>query len=128
MPTPTRTPTRTKTPTPTRGPWQTLGTFRITFYAEKYKAGDVTLSGRPYYPDALTAALGPELLSNARKITGQRWPVIRITAPNGARCTFQVNDSGSEALEVDLPTETWRIFGYPPEQGVFMGTVEVYLR
>lgn len=38
---------------------------------------------------------------------------------------LRVADTGSDALQVDLPDKTWERFGYVPSQGVFTGTLEV---
>jgi hypothetical protein len=38
---------------------------------------------------------------------------------------LRVADTGSPALEIDLPDRTWERFGYPAGQGVFTGTLEV---
>jgi hypothetical protein len=55
-----------------------------------------------------------------------RWWGYLVRVCAGDRCeTLRVADTGSPALEVDLPDETWLRFGYPAERGVFTGTVEV---
>lgn len=38
---------------------------------------------------------------------------------------LRLTDTGSPALEVDLPDRTWERFGHPSSQGVFTGTLEV---
>jgi hypothetical protein len=38
---------------------------------------------------------------------------------------LRLADTGSPALEVDLPDRTWERFGYPSSRGVFTGTLEV---
>jgi hypothetical protein len=52
--------------------------------------------------------------------------LVRICDLASGHCELlRVADTGSPALEVDLPDETWQRFGYPASQGVFTGTLEV---
>jgi hypothetical protein len=52
--------------------------------------------------------------------------LVRICDLEGGRCALlRLADTGSPALEVDLPDRTWERFGYPASQGVFSGTLEV---
>jgi len=100
---------------------------RVTFYHPSYTTADTTAKGEAYSPCAAKAALGPSLLAEARAITGQDWPIIRLTDQTTGRVQiFQVNDTGSPALEIDLPYCTWAYcFGYPHTMGVFFAIVEV---
>lgn len=147
MPTPTLTLTLTPTPRPTSTAipspiptytkvaatpatmhWLFLrGNRRITYYAPSFHNGDITASGEPYDCCAMRVALGPELLAQAQAAVGYQWPWVRITdRQTGIRYEFKVNDTGSTLLQVDLPYCTWLfLYGYPREQGVFYGMVEV---
>jgi hypothetical protein len=52
--------------------------------------------------------------------------LVRVCDLETERCALlRLADTGSPALEVDLPDETWERFGYPASQGVFTGTLEV---
>jgi hypothetical protein len=52
--------------------------------------------------------------------------LVRVCDLGGGSCALlRLADTGSPALEVDLPDRTWERFGYPTTQGVFTGTLEV---
>jgi hypothetical protein len=52
--------------------------------------------------------------------------LVRVCDLDGGRCALlRLADTGSPALEVDLPDSIWQRFGYPTTQGVFTGTLEV---
>jgi hypothetical protein len=52
--------------------------------------------------------------------------LVRVCDLDGGSCALlRLADTGSPALEVDLPDRTWERFGYPSSRGVFTGTLEV---
>jgi hypothetical protein len=52
--------------------------------------------------------------------------LVRVCDLASGRCALlRLADTGSPALEVDLPDRTWERFGHPASQGVFTGTLEV---
>jgi hypothetical protein len=124
--------------------WVTLDEARVTYYGPRYVGGEVTASGIRYMPDADIVSLGPGLLARVRVHYAAepgtaggypllpcldcepRWWGYLVRVCDGGRCELlRVADTGGDALEADLPDETWLRFGYPAERGVFTGTVEV---
>jgi hypothetical protein len=94
---------------------------RCTYYGEYYKDRMKMASGELYFRDAWSIALGPKLLEQAREMTGMRWPHVWLVIGNKAFC-IEVLDTGGEALEVDLPDETWvEVTGLDPSAGVAQG-------
>ena len=111
--------------------WVTLAEgVWATYYGPKYVPGvSVTASGE-FYGDGV--ALGPDLLTQARELTGQMWSFkVRIVDPaTGIALLLPVTDTGlgpvgdTPGLEVDLPDDLWLRFGYPAKFGVIIVRVE----
>jgi hypothetical protein len=108
---------------------------RVTYYGPHYGDGQHYCNdGTLYTDDGWFVALGPSMLSQARALSGERWPTVRLTRRDGKSFTLPVRDTGASAhgyeLEVDLPgdgeTGTWAIVsGLDWSEGVFEARVDV---
>lgn len=130
---------------PDRSDWLYLGRFPIRFYGPRFHEGRPTASTLPYRPDARIASIGREALARVRQLAGDSSRLRKVCITREGPCYtwgFQMriaDPKGRHQLEVtvedtgagdgiDLPDATWRLFGYPPSQGVFWGDVWVRLR
>ncbi len=110
---------------------------RVTYYGPAFGDGrHHTASGELYTDYDQAAALGPSMLAEARALTGERWPSIRLTTGEGRQYILPVYDTGGwdsgVELEVDLPGDgregTWgRISGRPWSSGLFYARVDVLI-
>lgn len=115
----------------------------VTYYHPKYdeacRRGE-TASGMRCVSDAHVVALGPEQLEAVRRYYGDSagFPLLAcwncqprywgqpIRLCNETHCqVLRVVDTGSDALEVDLPRDTWCEFGYELERGRFDAVLQV---
>ncbi len=102
---------------------------RATYYGPYYQAGMPTASGEPYDPNGDGCAVGPTLLKRLRteyaEASGtftilptwegkpQEWGWwLKLMDAEGRMATCQVNDSGLDGLDIDLPDGAWeRAYG-----------------
>ena len=123
------------------GHWQSLSTprgtdlARVTYYGEGY-AGRYCASGIVHRDDGWYVALGPSMLKEARRLSNETWPRVRLTLEDGRTYDLPVRDTGAAAygyeLEVDLPGDgcsgTWGdISGLSWGAGLFYARVEVWV-
>ncbi len=125
--------------------WLYLGQIPIRFYGPRFQEGLPTASAIPYRPDARIASIGRQALARLRQLSSgsasvrhvciardgpcRAWGFqLRIVDPKaGRQLEVSVEDTGA-GDGIDLPDTTWRLFGYPPSQGVFWGDVWVRLK
>ncbi len=125
---------------PAGGRWVQLlsrqrGEFaRITSYGPHYaQSPHWCASGRVYTDDGRFAALGPSMLRQARVLTGQKWPTIRVDVPGRDVLVVPVADTGGinaegTELDVDLPDKVWAAqTDVDPYIGIFRARVWVWV-
>ncbi len=138
---------RIEEPSPSSGQggrWVHVGVYPIRFYGPRFRPGMATASTVAYRPNARIASVGWIILARLRLLQGEAFGVRRVCVERYGPChtwgsrlrildpatgryvEVAVEDTGA-GDGIDLPDETWRLFGYPPSKGRFWGDVWVRL-